>query len=108
MTRNWNHIQNPVAEIIGHSIGRPIPKTKEGLNSTQLRLHNRSVRKRFQFFVARNVIAMSVSVGYDQRNAVPIVPGQPLINLARYGASNVSFTRARIKQQCLVLSEKQV
>ena len=97
MTRNWNHIENPVTEIIGHSICRPVPKTKERLNRTQLRIHNRSVRKGFQFFVARNVIAMGMSVGYDQRNAPPIVPAQPLINLTPDGTSNVSFTRARIK-----------
>jgi hypothetical protein len=31
-----------------------------------------------------------------------------LINLTLDGTSNVSFTRARIKQKCLVPSEKQV
>ena len=61
-----------------------------------------------KFFVARNVITMGMRVGYDHRNPLAIVPAQPLINLTLYDPSNVGLTRARVKQECFLLSEEQV
>src|SRR5215472_7966751 len=108
MARYRNHIQNSLAEIIARHLAWPVPKTKEGLNCADLRLHYRSLRQEFQIFVTGDVITVAVRVSYDQRNAVAIIPLQPLVNLTLYHPSNVGLSRARIKQKSLLFSEEQV
>src|SRR5262245_39558081 len=97
MTGNRNQIQNPLPEITSRYLAWPVPKTKEGLNCGDLRLYYRSLRQEFQIFVTGDVITMAVRMSYDERNAVAIIPLQPLVNLILYHPSHVGLARARIK-----------
>src|SRR5215813_5623621 len=107
MARNRNQIQNPVSEIISRCLGWPVPKSKEGLYCIDLRLHYRRLWQEFQIFIAGDVIAMAMRVSYDQRNALAIVPLQPLVNLTLYHPNHVGLSGARIKQEGPLLPEEQ-
>src|SRR5262249_52773617 len=102
-----NNIQNSTAEIIGHDLGWPVAKTKEGLDRAGLGLDNRCLRKSLQIRIAGNVVTMSVRMGHDQGNVCAAVLDEPMVDLPLNHLGYIRLSRAGIEQKCLVLSKEQ-